>query len=155
MSFKEGSLVQVQSDIGTPKYEWGNVRPGEIGRVVKVVDAEHIVVDFPSQKNWNADPADLELASMGEVLQHMFASGVAEQVEIPDEGILQEESLRQKKKDKRKSPEKLLGYGVILRDGKLHSATHDREIARARKAKLGGKQKGVTIVVLKPGKEIR
>lgn len=55
----------------------------------------------------------------------------------------------------RKSPEKILGYAVLNKDGVLHESTTDREYARIIKACLGGKKEGVTIVTLKAGKEIR
>lgn len=141
VSFKEGDQVRVQGDIGTPKYEWGNVSPGEIGIVKQLVNSEHMLVDFPSQDNWNADPADMELANDASIIpQELFDSGLVEVVE----------HLK-----KRKSADKVLAYGIILKDGSFHSSTTDREIARTRKAALGGKQAGVTIVVLKAGKEIR
>lgn len=56
---------------------------------------------------------------------------------------------------KRKSPEKVLAYGVICPEGELLAVTEDRDMARATKAAMGGKKLGVTIVKLQAGEEIR
>lgn len=58
-------------------------------------------------------------------------------------------------KQARKSPDKVLAYGVLTKEGKLEDTTTDRAYARVLKAILGGKREGVTIVVLQAGKEIR
>lgn len=143
MSFKEGDKVRVLDDIGMPKYQWGNVTPGEIGVVTKLVNSEHMLVDFPSQTDWNADPADMELVDEAALIEaQLMATGLVEKVD-PIEP------------KKRKTADKVLAYGIILKDGSLHSSTPDREVARTRKANLGGKPAGVTIVVLKAGKEVR
>lgn len=143
MSFKEGDKVRVQQDIGTPRYEWGNVSHGEVGIVTRVVNTEHMLVDFPTQDSWNADPADMELVEEYTALEEQpLDTGLVEVVDPVEP-------------KKRKTADKVLAYGIILKDGTLHSSTTDREVARTRKANLGGKPAGVTIVVLKAGKEIR
>lgn len=147
VSFKVGDKVRVQEDIGSPSYHWGDIRPGDIGVVVELRTEEHMIVDFPSQSGWNAHPLDMELVN-----------DLAITTEVAQSGSLAEEILthiEEAAKAKRKSPDKVLGYGIIQKDGSLHSATQDREVARKRKASLGGKQEGVTIVVLKAGKEVR
>jgi hypothetical protein len=57
--------------------------------------------------------------------------------------------------ERRKSPGKVLAYGILTKEGKLHSTVTDRDKARSIKAKLGGKQQGVTIFTLQADKEIR
>ena len=146
MNFKEGDQVRVQDDIGTPRYDWGNVSPGEIGVVTKIVNAEHMLVDFPSQTDWNADPADME------VVATTVSTSEGAQAGQVVEGVL---ATLETEPKKRKTADKVLAYGIILKDGTLHSSTTDREVARTRKANLGGKPAGITIVVLKAGKEVR
>lgn len=58
-------------------------------------------------------------------------------------------------KKARKSPEKILGYAVLNKNGETKTMTTDREFARFFKASMGGKKAGVTIVTVKAGKEIR
>lgn len=57
--------------------------------------------------------------------------------------------------ERRKTPGKVLAYGVLTKEGKLHSTVTDRDKARSIKSKLGGKQQGVTIFTLRADKEIR
>ena len=57
--------------------------------------------------------------------------------------------------ERRKSAMKVLAYGILTKEGKLHSTVTDRDKARSIKSKLGGKQKGVTIFTLRADKEIR
>lgn len=56
---------------------------------------------------------------------------------------------------RRKSPEKVLAYGVLCPEGDLLAVTDDRDMARQTKAAMGGKKLGVTIVKLQAGEEIR
>lgn len=147
MSFKLGDKVRVLEDIGSPTYDWGNVSPGEVGEVVELRSDTHMIVDFPSQLGWNANPQDMEVVSTTvSTSEGAQASRVVEDVLA---------TIATEAKEKRKSPDKVLAYGILSRDGSLHSVTTDRDTARTRKAQLGGKQEGVTIVVLKAGKEVR
>ncbi|MNI69373.1 hypothetical protein D3C73_1251150 [compost metagenome] len=86
-----------------------------------------MIVSFPSQRTWCAKTAEMELAASP------FVEPQA----------------------KRKSPEKVLAYGVLNKEGKLVDITEDRDYARLLKAIEGGKKAGVTIVTLKADKEIR
>lgn len=147
MSFKLGDKVRVQEDIGSPTYDWGNVQPGEVGVVTELRSDTHMIVDFPSQLGWNAHPQDMEIVTTTVSTSEGIQAGqVVEQVLAPT---------ATEAKEKRKSPDKVLAYGIISKDGSLHSVTTDRDTARTRKAQLGGKQEGITIVVLKAGKEVR
>lgn len=118
-SLKVGDKVRVKSHVKVPLYSWGQVKPGEVGIVIRVDKDGDVYADFPSQSSWLAHTPEMELVS-----------------------------------DKRKSPEKVLAYGV-LKDGELHKIVYDRDVARNTKARLGGKLAGATIVVLQAGKEIR
>lgn len=57
--------------------------------------------------------------------------------------------------ERRKAAAKVLAYGILTKEGKLHSTVTDRDKARSIKSKLGGKQQGVTIFTLRADKEIR
>merc|ERR1712196_583173 len=59
---RPGKSVRVCVD--TPKYEWGNVRPGSVG-VVRMVkyDASIVHVDFPEMRDWKCPIAELELCA--------------------------------------------------------------------------------------------
>lgn len=124
-SLMAGDKVRVKSGVSMPEHGWGYVRHDEVGKVTGYRDDGVLMVDFPSQKNWCAEPSEMEVVAKLAV------------------------------KPRRKSPEKVLAYGVIEKDGSLYTSVDDRDLARYIKAELGGKQQGVTIVVLQAGKEIR
>jgi len=147
MSFKVGDKVRVLEDIGSPTYDWGNVSPGEIGVVTELRSDTHMIVDFPSQLDWNANPQDMEV-----VATTVSTSEGAQAGRVVEDVLA---TIASEPKEKRKSPDKVLAYGILNADGTLNGWTTDRDTARTRKAKLGGKQEGITIVVLKAGKEIR
>lgn len=44
-------------------YGWANVRPGDIGKVRRIVDSFTLRVDFPNHPSWSARPSDLIEAS--------------------------------------------------------------------------------------------
>lgn len=125
MSFTVGDSVRVQEHIIDPTHAWGDVSPGEVG-VVTSISETTMYVDFPSQGGWLAETSEMELVEAAEPV-----------------------------KQTRKSPEKILGYAVLDVLGAVRSLHSDREVARQNKAKLGGKQHGAKIVVLKQGKEVR
>lgn len=154
MSFKVGDKVRVHPDIGTPAYEWGNVRPGDIGVVTQLISVTLMVVDFPNHVDWNADPRDMELVESPKTRLVKTSQGAMAGHVVED--ILSHLTKDAKaRKGKRKSPDKVLAYGILNRDGKLTDITQDRDYARLLKAHGGGKKEGVTIVVLKADKEIR
>ena len=136
-SLKVGDKVRVKSHIAMPRHGWGVVRHGDVGTVVRHREDGVTIVDFPSQKSWAAKPSEMEV--------------VAQAAKQP---VLQLSPEPVTDKPKRKSPEKVLAYGV-MQNGELHRIVYDRDVARSAKAKLGGKSAGATIVVLTAGKEIR
>ncbi|MBX6362045.1 MAG: hypothetical protein IRZ03_18470 [Acidobacterium ailaaui] len=57
--FKVGDYVKLSIPDGkSPAFGWGDVKNGDVGKVVSVWDFK-IVVDFPKQKEWNAKPEEL------------------------------------------------------------------------------------------------
>lgn len=59
MKIGVGSAVQVRPDVETPRYQWGQVKRGEVGVVASVESQVLWKVDFPSCKGWKADPMEL------------------------------------------------------------------------------------------------
>ena len=142
MSIKEGSKVRVKPEVRNPSCGWGLVKHGEVG-VVKAVGAfGDLTVDFPRHKFWAGHTREMELV----VDTPTAITGLTTRAITEPEVIVN--------KPKRKSPEKVLAYG-IMQKGLLHKVEFDRDVAREIKFELGGKKEGVTIVVLTAGKEIR
>ena len=58
---EEGMRVRVMTVIGTPRYKWGRIRPGDIG-TLKTIDREKNTcrVDFPKQRSWRGYMPELE-----------------------------------------------------------------------------------------------
>ncbi|HEY9054064.1 MAG TPA: PEGA domain-containing protein [Rectinemataceae bacterium] len=61
--FRVGDTVRVKPEIGTPAYQWGSVKPGDVGVVKSLPSSgsEIMIVDFPAQKDWMAKPQEMEL----------------------------------------------------------------------------------------------
>jgi hypothetical protein len=120
----------------------------KVGDSVRV--QEHI--SDPTHAWGNVSPGDVGVVtSISESHMHVDFPTQGNWSAVADEMELVEEQV----KSPRKSPEKILGYAVLDAVGTVYSFTQDREVARQTKANLGGKQNGVTIVVLKQGKEVR
>lgn len=131
MSLKVGDKVRVKPEITRPSCGWGLVKHGDVG-VIKVVGAfGDLTVDFPEQRHWAGHTNEMELAQKSALIKEVVVS-----------------------KTKRKSPEKVLAYGIMKGD-ELHTVVHDRDKARETKLRMGGKKNAITIVVLNAGKEIR
>lgn len=58
-TFKVGDLVKVKKSVKQPAYNWGEVKPGDLGIISKV--GPTVSVDFPNQANWSSLPSELEL----------------------------------------------------------------------------------------------
>ena len=135
--FKLEDKIRIKAGV-KPLHGWGKVKAGDVG-VVKFIGAgTMMLVDFPAQKGWTA-----EMSEMEHIVKQATPAPVAKVAEVVVD------------KPRRKSPEKVLAYGIIQKDGTLHSIKYDRDEARRAKLRLGGKRDGVTIVVLTAGKEIR
>lgn len=68
--FKVGDYVKLSIECGKrPKYGWGGVKNGDIGKVVEVEYDGTVRVDFPNQEDWHADPSELVLVTDEEVAQ--------------------------------------------------------------------------------------
>ncbi|XP_058617736.1 Fc receptor-like protein 5 isoform X1 [Onychostoma macrolepis] len=59
---KIGDKVYVKPSVVTPRYQWGSVTHKSIG-VVKDIQGETLIVDFPEQKNWKAVISEMELVT--------------------------------------------------------------------------------------------
>ncbi|XP_058617611.1 uncharacterized protein LOC131531081 [Onychostoma macrolepis] len=59
---KIGDKVYVKPSVVTPRYQWGSVTHKSIG-VVKDIQGETLIVDFPEQKNWKAAISEMELVT--------------------------------------------------------------------------------------------
>ena len=153
VSFKQGDKVQVKPEVKDPVHGWGEVKAGEVGTIASVSE-EVIRIDFPSQFNWAAQPDELLLLEAAPEYAE-FTPIPVPHAEFQPLPTFPPSVVPEVTKEQRKSPEKVLAYGVLKKDGKLHKAVTDRDKARSIKAKLGGKQKGVTIVTLNVGKEVR
>jgi hypothetical protein len=57
--FAIGDCVTVKPSVQNPKYNWGDVKHGEHGIIQSIDEDGNLHVDFPSQKGWVADPADM------------------------------------------------------------------------------------------------
>lgn len=117
---------------------------------LKVGDKVAVKVDEP-QYGWG----DVTPSSVGIVID-VHENGEAD-VDFPTQGVWMagKGELQILDRKSRKSPEKILGYAVINKQGVPESMTPDRDYARFLKAALGGKKEGVTIVTIQAGKEIR
>jgi len=131
VSLKVGDKVRVKPEVKRPSSGWGCVDHTSVGEVAFIGTYGDLIIDFPRHKGWSGTQADLALATP----------------EIKAAEVIV-------RKTKRKSPEKVLAYG-IMKAGELHEIETDRDMARLIKYELGGKRAGVTIVVLNAGKEIR
>ncbi|MEC0370010.1 hypothetical protein [Paenibacillus chibensis] len=64
--FSVGDTVKLSVPEGKDaRFGWGNVKNGDIGKVAEVTTAK-VVVDFPGQDRWNADPSELALLTAEE-----------------------------------------------------------------------------------------
>ncbi|KAL0216548.1 hypothetical protein P9112_008732 [Eukaryota sp. TZLM1-RC] len=62
-----GDHVKVKSSVSQPTFQWGNVRPGDIGKLVSVnIESSECRVDFPQHKGWHAKLEELEKVSESE-----------------------------------------------------------------------------------------
>lgn len=153
VTFKKGDKVRVQAGIKTPTHNWGRVTPGDVGTVSFVGAGGMMLVDFQKQSGWTAEMSEMELVNDSRITQQGGQVTPLGQ-SITGQGTHVTSLIPTVAKPKRKSPEKVLAYGVMQK-GALHEIVYDRDWAREVKANLGGKSAGATIVVLTAGKEIR
>ncbi|KAK2884232.1 hypothetical protein Q8A67_017869 [Cirrhinus molitorella] len=59
-SFKIGNRVGVKSSVKDPKHGWGSVTHKSIG-VIKRIQGESLIVDFPEQTDWTGVTSEMEL----------------------------------------------------------------------------------------------
>lgn len=82
VSFTAGDSVRVKNSVSTPKYKWGNVRPGMRGVVLQVENKERMRIDFRSHLAWLAHPSEIELCHAREKLKGLgFQSALQEMLD--------------------------------------------------------------------------
>mmetsp|Transcript_68047 Transcript_68047/g.148334 ORF Transcript_68047/g.148334 Transcript_68047/m.148334 type:complete len:815 (-) Transcript_68047:352-2796(-) len=65
-SLKVGDKVKVRADISQPKYKWGSVKHGMVGKVHRVDSDGDCMVDFPELSSfWRALASELEVVRTG------------------------------------------------------------------------------------------
>ena len=55
--------MRVKLSVPVPRYNWGKVRPGEVGVITMMGGGHHgstLYVNFPSQKNWAGVEEEME-----------------------------------------------------------------------------------------------
>ncbi|XP_076866326.1 GTPase IMAP family member 7-like isoform X2 [Brachyhypopomus gauderio] len=57
--FRVGDQVRVKASVREPKYGWGSVSHQSVGTVI----GHQLVVSFPEQPRWSADPSDIEFVT--------------------------------------------------------------------------------------------
>lgn len=162
--FKQGDKVRVKRSVTRPYYGFGpKVTHESVGQVKHdvLLGSQEVSVNFPGHSHWNGKVSELELIAEPITAQATAVSALTSRVVSTSQGVQAGHTIGVltstlvAEKQKRKSPDKVLAYGIILKDGSLHGIKFDRDDARREKARLGGKQRGITIVVLNAGKEIR
>lgn len=58
--FKVGDHVRVKDNVA-PRYGWGGVRPGDVGKVARV-SGNGLTIDFPKQRGWLGHSSEMETA---------------------------------------------------------------------------------------------
>ncbi|KAL2080924.1 hypothetical protein ACEWY4_022777 [Coilia grayii] len=60
-SFLVGDRVRVKASVEEPKHKWGSVTHHSVGIVKSFTQNGLMLVDFPGDSGWRADPAEMEL----------------------------------------------------------------------------------------------
>ncbi|XP_063069849.1 uncharacterized protein LOC134461044 isoform X2 [Engraulis encrasicolus] len=58
--FMVGDRVRVKSSVKEPKHKWGSVTHSSVGVVKSFTPTGLMMVDFPGQTEWRADPSEME-----------------------------------------------------------------------------------------------
>lgn len=128
VNFSVGANVKLVIKEGSkPEFGWGDVENGDQGIIKGIYDDDTIIVDFPAQDGWKANPSELALIP---------------KVKTGTKG----KSLKTKKL-----------YAVYHKDSLSDPIliTQDRDFAREVKAGEGGKASGWIILKYEATKEIR
>ncbi|KAL0220351.1 hypothetical protein RCL1_000205 [Eukaryota sp. TZLM3-RCL] len=60
-----GDYVRVKSTVSQPAFQWGNVRPGDVGKLISInIDNGECRVSFSSHQNWHAKLEELEVVDV-------------------------------------------------------------------------------------------
>ena len=57
-----GEFARVRAGVAVPRYQWGRVRPGEVGVIVQIQGAV-VTMAFPSQGGWKGALEEMERAA--------------------------------------------------------------------------------------------
>lgn len=69
-TFPIGSAVRVKPTVEEPRHQWGQVRPGSVGRVAGVSSGTaQLLVNFPETDHWRAHPEDIEIFTMSNAVR--------------------------------------------------------------------------------------
>lgn len=69
-AFPIGSAVRVKPSVLEPRHDWGQVRPGCVGRVAGASKfSAQILVNFPEADHWRAHPEDIEIVPMANAIR--------------------------------------------------------------------------------------
>eukprot|EP01013_Petalomonas_cantuscygni_P005253 TRINITY_DN157_c0_g1_i3.p1 TRINITY_DN157_c0_g1~~TRINITY_DN157_c0_g1_i3.p1 ORF type:complete len:1165 (-),score=190.89 TRINITY_DN157_c0_g1_i3:1625-5119(-) len=60
-----GARVRVKLDVGTPRFEWGATKKGDVGTVTAVSDGV-VTVNFPAQNGWRGVVSEMEVVEAGQ-----------------------------------------------------------------------------------------
>eukprot|EP00288_Rhodomonas_lens_P019969 CAMPEP_0177690494 /NCGR_PEP_ID=MMETSP0484_2-20121128/795_1 /TAXON_ID=354590 /ORGANISM="Rhodomonas lens, Strain RHODO" /LENGTH=607 /DNA_ID=CAMNT_0019201039 /DNA_START=91 /DNA_END=1914 /DNA_ORIENTATION=+ len=85
-----GNAVKVKAGVETPKKQWGNVRPGDVGiakrRYFTPDGEELILIDFPRCDNWKGIPAEIEVDAAADCIRPLARVQVKKSLEEPEKG---------------------------------------------------------------------
>lgn len=68
-----GNTVVVKPEVKDPKFQWGKVKPGDVGIITQILEDDVIRADFKRQKNWKGCLSEMQLAT-----------GAADQVDVDE-----------------------------------------------------------------------
>lgn len=72
--FSVGDTVKLTVPEGNyPRFGWGSVKSGDIGKIVRVFD-DRLYVDFPNHSGWSADPTELTKVSAEDIAKQLEES---------------------------------------------------------------------------------
>jgi len=69
-SFPIGSAVRVKPNVLEPRHQWGQVRPGSVGRMLGVsTNGYQVLINFPEADHWKAHPEDIEIINSADAIR--------------------------------------------------------------------------------------
>ena len=65
-----GDRVRVRAEVSRPRYEWGGVRRGAVGTLLRF-SGDECIVDFPACRRWRGLLSELERVTAAEQVPHV------------------------------------------------------------------------------------